>query len=90
MRITVKMLESAIVELNRQTNSPPTPWTRIDGRNFANIGNFHLYRCLGVYSVHRVVNSGGGATSPFSSDSARGLLDMIRAALTGIRLAREE
>lgn len=63
-RITNAQLEALVARLNRITGSPETPWTRVDGRNVANIGNFHLSFAYGGVCVHRMCNAAGGAATP--------------------------
>ena len=52
--ITKKFLEAQIERLNRETNTPPTPYVR-DGEKFtAQLGNYHLSGAYGGYSLHRM------------------------------------
>ena len=64
-RITNNMLQARIDYLNKITNSPDKPWTRDEnGRNKANIGNYHLSGAYGGVCVHRMVTDGGGVDTP--------------------------
>lgn len=85
-RITTAQLETLVARLNRITNSPETPWTRVDGRNVANIGNFHLSFAYGGVCVHRMSNATGGASTPIVSYHVpkRELFDLLHAFIKGI------
>lgn len=62
MNITINMLKAKIDYLNEITNSPKKPYSEVDGKLKANIGNFHLYQAYGAYGLHRMVNEGGGVS----------------------------
>jgi hypothetical protein len=93
MRITRKHLQPAIDRLNRETNSPASPWARRDedGRRRANIGNYHLSQAYGGFSLHRMVNESGGVSDVFSCGHvpARDLYNQLHAFLRGIEFGRE-
>lgn len=92
MRITRKHLEPLVARLNRETNSPETPWTlREDGYHHANVGNFHLSGAYGGWSLHRMVNEAGGVSDVFHCGHipARDLYNQIHAYLRGIEFGRE-
>lgn len=85
-RITTAQLEALIARLNRITNSPETPWTRVDGRNVANIGNFHLSFAYGGVCVNRMCNSSGGASTPIVGHHVpkRDLFELLHAFIKGV------
>jgi hypothetical protein len=91
-RITDKMLENRVQRLNELTNSPSTPYSKIDGRNVANVGNFHLSHAYGGVCLHRMCNEQGGCRTPIISyhTTKRHLYDLINAYLDGICFAQEE
>lgn len=60
MRITLSLIEAQITRLNELTNSPKEPWTRIENKSKANIGNYHLDSAYGGYELHRMINESGG------------------------------
>jgi hypothetical protein len=90
-RITVVQLQAAVDRLNRETGSPMQPYAPdTDGRQRAQIGNFHLSRAYGGFALHRMVTDGGNVSSPLSTGHipARELLDRMHAYLAGIDAAR--
>ncbi len=91
-RITDSMLEARVRRLNELTGSPLTPWSTVDGKNVANIGNFHLSHAYGGVCLHRMVNESGGARTPIISyhTTKRHLFDLINAYMDGIYFAQEE
>jgi hypothetical protein len=86
MRITNKQIEAQISHLNRITGSPETPWTRKDGRNTANIGNYHLSQAYGGACVHRMENTGGGVSTPICNGHVpkREIYGLLVAFIAGI------
>jgi len=89
--ITVAQLQSAVDRLNRETDSPMQPYAPdADGRQRAQIGNFHLSRAYGGFALHRMVTDGGGVSSPLSTGHipARELLGLMHAYLAGLDAAR--
>jgi hypothetical protein len=92
-RITKAQLQGLVDHLNAVTNSPKSAYTRTkDGRNVANVGNWHLSQAYGGYCVHRMCNEGGGVTTPITHGhvSARELYDAIHNFLRGMRFHKEE
>ncbi len=90
-RITVAQLQAVIDRINRETNSPMQPYAPdADGRQRAQIGNYHLSRAYGGFALHRMVTEGGGVSSPLSTGHipARELLGRMHAYLSGIYAAR--
>lgn len=86
-RITIKHLRAVCEVLNDITNSPTEPWTRKDGRNIANIGNFHVSQAYGGFCIHRMCNSGGAVTTPISygHGPARELFNLAHSYIRGIQ-----
>ena len=85
-RITNKDLEAVVGRINRVLGTPQEPWTRIDNRAVANIGNYHISGAYGGVSLHRMVNEGGGVQDVFSSGhgTKRELYEKMHAFLAGI------
>jgi hypothetical protein len=91
-RITDSMLENRVKRINELTNSPLTPYSKIDGKNVANVGNFHLSHSYGGVCLHRMCNESGGVRTPIISyhTTKRHLYDLMNAWIDGIEFAREE
>ena len=92
MNITLRHLELAIDELNREAGRPITTWTRVAPSSYeANIGNFHLYEPMGGVMLHEVANRGGAARDVFGATihSKRVLHQLITAMTAGIKLGKE-
>lgn len=91
-RITDSMLENRVKRINKLTNSPLTLYSKVDGKNVANVGNFHLSRAYGGVCLHRMCNESGGVRTPIISyhTTKRHLYDLMNAWIDGIEFAREE
>lgn len=89
-RITEKDLQATVDYLNRLTGSPNTPYTRIDDKLHANIGNYHLSHAYGGVKLHRMVNEGGGVREPISTGytNKRDLYNQMHAFIRGLELAK--
>lgn len=88
---TLRILNLLIDDINAITGSPKTPWKKRaelkEGeRVTANIGNYHLSQCYGGVNLHRMVNDGGGVTTPIGSghDTKRKLEAQLRAYINGL------
>jgi hypothetical protein len=89
-RITINTLYAIATRINKLTNSPLEPYSRnTEGKLQANIGNFHISGAYGGYSLHRMVNTGGGVSDVFNCGhmKARELADRMYAYERGIELA---
>jgi hypothetical protein len=87
MQATISAIQANLEYLNRITGSPATPYTRgADGKLTANVGNFHLYRAYGGYSIHRMANESGGITNPCGHGvfSKREVFDRLTNFIAGI------
>lgn len=91
MRITESMLQARIDRLNKITGSPMTTYSTVDGRNRANVGNFHLSHANGGVCVHRICNESGGCDSPILGYHAtkRETFDTLCAFIAGFELAQQ-
>lgn len=63
-RITKKQLQARIDTINSILNRPESPYTQVDGKCVANIGNFSLSQAYGGYGVHLMANENGGVSCP--------------------------
>ena len=91
-RITDSMLENRVKRINELTNSPLTPYSKVDGKIVANVGNFHLSHSCGGVCLHRMCNDSGGVRTPIISchTTKRHLYDLMKAWIDGIEFAREQ
>lgn len=85
-RITEKHLQARIDTINLILNRPSTPYTRVDNKLTANIGNFSLSQAYGGYGVHLIVNESGGVTTPIWSGHipARDAYERLSAFIAGL------
>lgn len=86
-RIKIADLKYLCTRLNEETSSPLKPWTRDEnGRNRANIGNYHLSQAYGGVQLHRMHNEGGGVTCPIPMgyETKRDAYNMIQSYLYGV------
>ena len=90
-RITEKDLQRLCDRLNEATGSPMIPWERVNDRNRANIGNYHISHAYGGVCLHRMHNESGGVSCPLSNGHGpkRDLYNELCAMLAGIEAARE-
>lgn len=91
-RITVKTLRTVCDNLNRMTGSPMVPYIRTkDGKLTAQIGCYLIDQAYGGYQLARIVNEGGGQTSPIGLGfgAARECYDKMRAYMAGLQDAKE-
>lgn len=94
-RITDKQLDKLCQYLNELTGSPLEYSTRTpqpDGstRFAANIGNYHISHAYGGVCLHRVVNEGGGVSTPVVHGHVpkRELFNLIHAFIKGLDAVR--
>ena len=88
-RITNADLKNDVDLINETTGSPLKPWTRDDnGRNKANIGNYHISGAYGGVCLHQIVNESGGVRDVFSCGHIpkRELHNQMRAFLRGLEI----
>lgn len=85
-RITIKNLDGLCDRLNEVTGNPTEAYTRIDNRNKANPGNYHISGAYGGYALHQVANDSGGThdTLGLGHVSPRQLWDAMHCFLKGI------
>lgn len=91
-RITISILRKNAEMLNRMTNAPQETYSRDEnGRNRANIGNYHISQAYGGFALHRMCNEGGGVSDIFNSGHvpARELHNLIWAYARGLETAAE-
>ncbi len=89
-RITKKQLQSRIETINSILNRPATPYSQVDGKLVANIGNFSLSQCYGGYCVHLMVNDGGGVSTPiwYGHIPARDAYERLSAFIAGLQFSK--
>ena len=90
IRITNKDLAAVLSRINRETNSPLSPYTLTDGKHTANIGNYHLSGAYGGVSLHRMVNESGGISDVFGCGhvTKRELYTQMHAFLRGLNAVK--
>ena len=89
-RITDKQLENLILWINELTGSPTEYRNKETGK--INIGHFTLSHAYGGVCVHRIVNEGGGCSTPIVSGHIpkRELFEQIHAFIKGLEFAKYE
>jgi hypothetical protein len=90
-RITQKHLEGLVGCLNRLTGSPMAPYTMVDGKYVAQVGNYHLDHAYGGAQLVRMYNLSGGVSTPLMSGhvSKRECYESIYAFIRGIEVEQE-
>ena len=86
-RITIKDLNAVCERLNRITGSPLVGYVKgEDGKYQSQVGNFHISRAYGGYSLYRMANKAGGVSDVFYSGHvpARDLYNQMHAFIRGI------
>lgn len=86
MRTSVNTLKALINQINTLQNMPIEPYSRVNGKLQANIGNYHLSQAYGGVCVHRMHNEHGGITTPIWGGHVpkREAENMIRAYIRGM------
>ena len=79
-RTTEKLLEMLIARVNEIKNTPRFPYIH----NVAQIGNYHLYSCLGCFAVDKITNLGGGVTRILTASTKSELEGLLRAYISGL------
>lgn len=89
MRTTIKELEQQIDCLNERLERPMKPYTREDGRNKANVGNYHLSQAYGGFNLYEMSNERGAVREVFSCGhtTKKDLYRLISAFIRGIETA---
>jgi len=60
MKILMRDLEAACNRLNLTAGTPMTPYSKVDGKSVANIGNYHLDSAYGGWKLVQMCGEGGG------------------------------
>tara|TARA_R100001530_G_scaffold129494_1_gene99873 strand:+ start:418 stop:735 length:318 start_codon:yes stop_codon:yes gene_type:complete len=92
MRVSKKMLENKVDQLNKITNSPMEYFKTTDPTdNTINTGHFCLDNSYGGWELQRTCNSGGGVNDYLHSGHVpkRQLYDLISAFIDGIELEQD-
>ena len=90
-RITDKQLQALVDRLNEITGSPKESWTRGANKKLrANIGNYYISGAYGGVCLHRMMNDGGGVTTPLTYGHVpkRELFNQLRAYIAGLEFKR--
>jgi superoxide dismutase len=89
-RITQKHIEALVGRLNKTTKSPAEPYTNVDGKFTANIGNYHIDSAYGGVALHRMECNGGSVSDVFRSGhtTKRELAERIHAFLAGFEAGK--
>jgi hypothetical protein len=89
-RITKKNLQARIETINSILNRPATPYSQVEGKLVANLGNFSLSQCYGGYCVHLMVNDGGGVSTPIWAGHipARDAYERLSAFIAGLQFSK--
>ena len=87
-KVTRSVLESKANTINKLLNSPLESSRMVDGKWFANVGNFHISGAYGGYSLHRMVNESGGCFDVLTNGhiSAKELAGLMSAFIYGLQM----
>lgn len=91
-RITDKHLQIRLDELNRLLGRPLAPYSVVDGKSVAQIGNYHLSFAYGGTTVLCISNSAGGCSHAFGlygHVTKREVMQALDGAVYVARLMRE-
>lgn len=86
-RITDKQLDALAKRINEVTGSPLQSWVRDEnGKNVAQVGNYHISHAYGGVCLHRMSNTGGGVTTVlgYGHCPKRELFEKMHAFLAGL------
>jgi len=86
-RITESMLESVVNLINEAANTPKETYTKDEsGKYKSNIGNYHLGYAYGGVQLQKIVNNGGGITTPLYTGytTKRELYTVLNSFLAGL------
>ncbi len=87
-RITEVMLDQQIDRINDLTGNAKTSYSKVDGKLFPNVGNYHLSISLGSFKLEQMAR-GGGVHSILYGSTKRELYDQIRAFIYGLQERKE-
>jgi hypothetical protein len=89
-RITKTQLIARIETINSILQRPATPYTQVDGKLTANIGNFSLSQCYGGFGVHLMTNESGGVSTPIWAGHipARDAYERLSAFIAGLQFSK--
>lgn len=89
-RITKKQLQARIETINSILNRPVTPYSQVEGKLTANIGNFSISQAYGGFGVHLMTNESGGVSTPIWNGhiSARDAYERISAFISGLQFSK--
>lgn len=88
-RVTMKILERLVDQLNELTDNPTQIWTRDNnGHNRAHVGAYVLDAAYGGYKLSQIVSNSGGERDITGRDTAGNTARLIRAYMAGLKLVR--
>lgn len=89
-RITKKQLIARIETINSILQRPATPYSQVEGKLTANIGNFSLSQAYGGFGVHLMVNENGGVSTPVWNGhiTARDAYERLSAFIAGLTFSK--
>lgn len=84
-RITVADLEAVCARINKVTDSPAEPYTKVGEKYKSNPGNFHLSGAYGGWRLERM-SEGGGSSDVVNTGytTKRDLYNRMQAYLSGL------
>ncbi len=85
-RITIKMLEARVNQLNNWLGYPTEHWKpyRVDGNLVANPNHYYIGMAYGGYRLEQLCNEGGGARDISPRGTKRETWDYVTAMIAGI------
>lgn len=90
MRITKRALDAVCNRINELTGNSVDAWTRVDGRNKANIGTYYIDKAYGGNKLVQICNDGGAINEiTYGFVSKRELYNMMQAYLRGLETNKE-
>ena len=89
-RVSIKLLESRVADLNEITGNAAAPWSRVDGKPRANVGTYYLDQAYGGVYLAQMTTESGGTSCPlgYVRHTKAEMLEILDAALWGYRLAK--
>ena len=91
MRVSKKMLENKVDQLNKITHSPREYFTSKHDNLHINVNHFCISGAYGGYELQRTCNNGGGVRTFFNTGHIpkKELYNLISAFIDGIELEQD-
>lgn len=89
-RITIKMLEARVKQLNNTLGYPTEQWKpyKIDGRLSSNPKHYYIGTAYGGYRLEQIATTGGGAHDISPRGTKRAIWDYVTAMIIGAEEAK--